>query len=183
MHFRYETERLSLQVLNENNASGTLEFYSRGSSIFNLVEPAKPADFYSMGYQRILLRGEYESFLNGNYMRYYFTTLENPDIIIGTASFSHIDRGVYCSCILGYKLLPEYHKHGYAIEALAALISAVFSEEHIHRIEAFVLPDNKPSIRLLKRLGFMCEGVAHSVIRLNNGFVDHLRYVLINPLD
>lgn len=183
MHFKYETERLSLQVLNENYAGHSLEFYSAGSRLFNQVEPAKPIDFYTMNYQRVLLRSEYESFLNGSYLRYYFYRLNDPDRIIGTASFSHIDKGVYRSCILGYKLLPEFHKQGYALEALAALISAIFAEDRIHRIEAFVLPDNRPSINLLTRLGFECEGTARSVIRLNTGFVDHLRYVLINPMD
>ena len=183
MNFRYETKRLTLQVLDEKNAAQTLAFYSSGSSLFNRVEPVKPMGFYSLDYQRLLLRSEYEAFLNGNYIRYYFSTLDNPGIIIGTASFSHIDRGVYRSCILGYKLLPEYHKQGYAIEALATLISALFSEDRMHRIDAFVLPDNKPSINLLTRLGFACEGIARSVIRLNDGFTDHLRYVLINPAD
>ncbi len=183
MHFKYETERLSLQVLNENNAEHSLEFYASGSRLFNQVEPAKPIDFYTLNYQRVLLRSEYESFLNGSYIRYYFYRLNDPGRIIGTASFSHIDKGVYRSCIIGYKLLPEFHKQGYALEALAALISAVFAENHMHRIEAFVLPDNKPSINLLTRLGFECEGTARSVIRLHDKFVDHLRYVLINPLD
>lgn len=183
MRFRYETERLSLQVLNEISAEHSLEFYSAGSYLFNQVEPAKPMDFYTMNYQRALLRSEYQSFLDGSYIRYYFYRLSDPDRIIGTASFSHIDKGVYRSCIIGYKLLPEFHKQGYALEALATLISAIFAEDHIHRIEAFVLPDNIASINLLTRLGFECEGTARSIIRLNNGYVDHLRYVLINPMD
>lgn len=183
MQFSYRTERLILQALNEDNAGLALEFYSRGSLVFNQVEPDKPAEFYTLSYQKNLLHGEFESFLRGNYYRYYFTTLEDRDTIIGTASFSHIDRGAYRSCIIGYKLLPEYQKKGYAMEALTRLISAIFEEEKLHRIEAFVLKDNQSSINLLTRIGFENEGVARSVIKLKNGFVDHLRFVLINPWD
>ena len=183
MEFTYNTERLTLQVLNETNASRSLAFYYTGRDTFNQVEPPKPPSFYTTEYQSVLLKSEYESFLNGSYYRYYFCRQDNPNVIIGTASMSHIDRGIYRSCILGYKLLPEYQKQGYALEALTKLISALFCDDHFHRIEAFVLPSNRSSINLLTRLGFECEGIARSVIKLEDGYYDHLRYVLINLRD
>ena len=174
MHFEYRTDRLSLRVLEEKDANKSLMFYLTGSRLFNTVEPSKP---------QALLRSEYEAFLDGSYLRYYITRLDDPDTIIGTASYGHITKGVYHSCILGYKLHPDYHKQGYALEALTALNHAVFTEHHMHRIEAFVLQHNEPSIRLLLRLGFECEGIARSVIRLDNGYTDHLRFARINPFD
>ena len=183
MQFSYRTERLILQALNEDNAELSREFYARGSYIFNKVEPEKPVEFYTLAYQKSLLRNEFECFLRGNYYRFYLTTLEDRDTIIGTVSFSHIDRGAYRSCIIGYKLLPEYQKKGYALEAITRLISALFEEERFHRIEAFVLKENQASINLLTRIGFECEGIARSVIKLKDGFRDHMRYVLINPMD
>ena len=80
-------------------------------------------------------------------------------------------------------MLPEYQKKGYALEAITRLISALFEEERFHRIEAFVLKENQASINLLTRIGFECEGIARSVIKLKDGFRDHMRYVLINPMD
>ena len=183
MEFTYNTERLTLQVLNETHASRSLEFYYTGRDTFNQVEPPKPPQFYTTEYQSVLLKSEYESFVNGSYYRYYFSKQDNPNVIIGTASMSHIDRGIYRSCILGYKLLPEHQKQGYCLEALTKLISALFSDDRLHRIEAFVLPDNRSSINLLTRLGFECEGVARKIVKLENGYQDHLRYVLINPRD
>ena len=183
MQFSYRTERLILQALNEDNALLSQEFYQKGSEVFNKVEPPKSPEFYTLSYQKSLLKGEFESFLRGGYYRFYLTTLEDRDTIIGTVSFSHIDRGAYRSAILGYKLLPEHQKKGYALEAITRLITAIFEEEKMHRIEAFVLRDNQASINLLTRIGFECEGIARSVIKLTNGFTDHLRYVLINPMD
>ena len=183
MQFSYRTERLILQALNEDNAELSLEFYSAGSQVFNKVEPEKPMEFYTKKKKKSLLRGEFEAFLKGSYYRFYLTTLEDRYTIIGTVSFSHIDKGAYRSCILGYKLLPEYQKKGYALEAITRLISAIFDEEKLHRVEAFVLRDNQASINLLTRIGFENEGIARSVIKLKDGFYDHMRYVLINPRD
>lgn len=181
MNQEYETPRLQLKVLNETYATQVLWFCSEGRSTFSRVEPVKPAGFYTAGYQAAILRGEYKSCLMGTYIRYYMFHAAAPDRIIGTVSFSNIQKDPYNSCILGYKLLPEFQGQGYAFEALECLISAIFSENDLHRIEAFVLPDNHASIKLLKRLRFQSEGIARSVIKLKNGFTDHLRYSLINP--
>lgn len=183
MELTYNTERLSLKVLNNSYAEQSLKFYSEGKESFGKVEPPKPEGFYTLPYQSALLKNEYVSFHNGSYYRYYFTLHDDPDTIIGTASMSHIDRGIYRSCILGYKLLPEYQKQGYALEAMLKLLSVLLGDERFHRIEAFVLPDNRASINLLTRLGFEYEGIARSIIKLADGYKDHLRYVLINPRD
>ena len=183
MQFQYNTDRLQLRILDDMNAERVLEFYTNGKESFNAVEPPKTADFYTIPYQSAILKSEFSGFLRGTYARYYIFHISNPNIIIGTVSFSNILRGPYNSCIIGYKLLPEYRGKGYASEAVSRLISAVFSENFIHRIEAYVLPSNTASIKLLAGLGFTCEGVARSVIKLSDGYRDHNRYVLINPMD
>ncbi|MCM1308114.1 MAG: GNAT family N-acetyltransferase [Butyrivibrio sp.] len=183
MHFEYETSRMKLSVLNESYADCALRFYLGGRQAFEPVEPAKNAGFYTVEFQRANLQSELNAFINGTYMRYFWFAKEKPAQIIGTASFSGIIRGAYRSCQLGYKLLPEFQKQGYALEAVSRLITAVFEEERLHRIEAFTLPDNISSISLLTRLGFEFEGVARSVIMLRDGYADHNRYVMINPKD
>ena len=183
MNERYYTDRLILSVLDEEFSDLTREFYYSGREAFARVEPKKEDVFYSPSYQRALLRNEYSAFLEESYARYFFFLRDNPDKIIGTVSLANIQRGPYNSCTIGYKLLPEFQKKGYALEGIARIITAAFNDWNIHRIEAFVLPDNVNSISLLKRLGFSLEGVAKSIIRLNDSYVDHNRYVIINPGD
>lgn len=183
MHFEYETRRLNLKVLGESFAPEVLQFYLSGRRVFDAVESPKSISYYTFEYQSAALKGEYNAFLNGMYMRYFFFVKDEPDKIIGTASFSNIIRGAYHSCVLGYKLLPEYQKQGYALEAVSRLVTAVFEEEKLHRIEAYTLPDNINSISLLTRLGFEFESLAKSVLLLRSGYTDHRRYVLINPRD
>ena len=183
MLFYYETERLELKVLDEKSAAPVLDFYRSGKDVFDAVEPVKSTGFYTPEYQEASLRSEYDAFMKGIYMRYFWALKDNPDKIIGTCSFSDIKRGAFNWCTIGYKLLPEFWHHGYALEALSRLVSAIFHDERLHRIKAYVLPGNRPSINLLTRLGFEFECVEKSAINLGRGYLDHILYALINPMD
>ncbi len=55
---------------------------------------------------------------------------------------------------LGFRLAQPYWGHGFATEAALAWVHAAFDEFHIHRLGAFVHPENVASIRVLEKLGF-----------------------------
>jgi [ribosomal protein S5]-alanine N-acetyltransferase len=59
---------------------------------------------------------------------------------------------------IGYILMPAQQGRGLMTEAVAALVAYCFGELAAHRIEALVHPENVASIRLVERLGFLCEG-------------------------
>jgi ribosomal-protein-alanine N-acetyltransferase len=59
---------------------------------------------------------------------------------------------------IGYILAPAQQGRGLMTEAVAALVVYCFGELSAHRIEALIHPDNTASIRLVERLGFLCEG-------------------------
>ena len=183
MNFEYTTERLQLKSLNEYYAEEVLDFYLSGRDVFDAVEADKSPAFYTSEYQAKSLYAETQAFLNGSFYRYFWTLKESPDIIIGTCSFSNIMHSPYNCALLGYKLLPFYQKSGFAIEALSCLIKAFFEDNHMHRIEAYVLPNNAESIKLLERLNFYREALCKKMILMNGQYVDHLKYVLINPRD
>lgn len=58
---------------------------------------------------------------------------------------------------IGYSLSPEHQGHGFAFEAVKAVIDYLFLDLKKHRITASVDPDNQKSINLLKKLGFRQE--------------------------
>lgn len=61
---------------------------------------------------------------------------------------------------VGYSLFSEEHKNkGYMTEALAPIIAYGFNEMQLNRIEAYIHPDNTPSIKLVQRHGFSYEGL------------------------
>jgi ribosomal-protein-alanine N-acetyltransferase len=59
---------------------------------------------------------------------------------------------------LAYVLHPDYHHHGYAREAAAALVTWLFTRG-INTVAAAVYEPNTPSLRLLRSLGFQSDPV------------------------
>ena len=59
---------------------------------------------------------------------------------------------------LGYVFNANYQSIGYATEAAHAIVDAAFRNENARRIVAMCNPLNKPSWKLLERLGMRREG-------------------------
>jgi [ribosomal protein S5]-alanine N-acetyltransferase len=59
---------------------------------------------------------------------------------------------------MGWLMSPERQGKGLMAEAARALLSHLFDTLRIHKIEALIRKDNRPSIRLARRLGFRLEG-------------------------
>jgi ribosomal-protein-alanine N-acetyltransferase len=54
-----------------------------------------------------------------------------------------------------------YKGQGFMSEAIPPIIAFGFKEMGLNRIEAFIHPENIPSIRLVERMGFQQEGCLH----------------------
>jgi len=87
-------------------------------------------------------------------------------------------RGVQAE--LGWCLHPAQQGHGYAVEAVRALVSVCFGQLGIRRIEANCFADNEPSWRLMERLGMRREmhAVSESLHR-NGEWLDGYTYALL----
>ena len=59
---------------------------------------------------------------------------------------------------VGWLILPAHQGKGYTTEAGHALLRHLFDDLGIHKVEALIHPDNKPSAALARRLGFRLEG-------------------------
>jgi RimJ/RimL family protein N-acetyltransferase len=68
---------------------------------------------------------------------------------------------------------------GYAREAAAALIDAVFAQTDVHRIVASIDPANLASMRVLEHLGFRYEGTARDAEMVRGEWVDDMRFALL----
>jgi ribosomal-protein-alanine N-acetyltransferase len=181
MNLFYKSDRLLIKIRNERSAAQVLRFYQSGRECFEQVEPARPADFYTLSFQEKLLRAEFKETMRGKSVRFFLSPLEQPDLIIGTISFYHIISAPFFSCTTGYKIDPLWQNKGYASEALSRTIEITSQHFHLHRIEAYVLPDNYASLRLLEKCQFHPEGVAYEYTLLNGEWKDHLRYCYLCP--
>jgi [ribosomal protein S5]-alanine N-acetyltransferase len=177
----YETNRLLLRVLSKEDTDRVLSFCLDNRESFEPWEPIKDFNFYTPPYQKASLTAEKNLMTDGKLLRYWIFRKESPDEIIGSICFQNILHEPYRSCLLGYKLSHRYRHQGYATEALNKCIKLAFEEHLLHRIEAYIMESNEPSLQLIKRLGFYYEGLAFSYARINGIWSDHRRYVLINP--
>ncbi|HEY1826366.1 MAG TPA: GNAT family N-acetyltransferase [Acidimicrobiales bacterium] len=80
--------------------------------------------------------------------------------MIGDVLLSYTSA-VHQQAELGYVFHPEWHGHGYATEAAAALVDLAFRSLRVHRVFAHIDARNERSALLLERLGLRRE--AHFV--------------------
>lgn len=81
---------------------------------------------------------------------------------------------------LGWTLDPAYGGHGYATEAVRALIDLCFGPLGLRRLHADCFFDNEPSWRLMERIGMRRE--QHTVkesLHRTKGWLDGLSYALL----
>jgi ribosomal-protein-alanine N-acetyltransferase len=66
---------------------------------------------------------------------------------------------------VGYSVIPERRRRGYATEAASAIVEWALSQPGVRVVVAGCDRDNAPSIRTLERLGFQRTGEANGQIR------------------
>lgn len=60
---------------------------------------------------------------------------------------------------MGYDLAKEYWCKGIMTEAMNAVIDFGFEKMKLNRIEVYIMPRNKRSVKMIKNLGFKREGL------------------------
>jgi ribosomal-protein-alanine N-acetyltransferase len=71
------------------------------------------------------------------------------------------------TCEIGYGVLAQFRRAGYASEATRALIAWAFSHANVARLIAETYPELKPSIRVMEKNGlrFIGDGSEERVVR------------------
>ncbi len=79
----------------------------------------------------------------------------------------------------GYWIGKEHRRRGYMSEAVSAILNFGFTDLELHRIQAYVDPENKSSRALLEKLGFECEGILRDFVPIAGGFRDRCIYAIL----
>ena len=80
---------------------------------------------------------------------------------------------------LGFTFAPGRHGHGYATEAVRAVLDRLFRVQGVRRVSAECDVRNVRSARLLDRLGFTREGLRRSHTWIKGEWTDDLIYGLL----
>jgi [ribosomal protein S5]-alanine N-acetyltransferase len=142
------TQRLRIRAFRQEDAGDLYEYLSNDT--IYVYESGEPQD--QLQAQAIAV--EFSSGTN-----FWAVELIAEHKVIGQIYFQQIEPLHRMTWELGYIFNPHYHHHGYATEAVSALIRCGFAFGGIHRITAHCNPENTASWRLLERVGFRREGL------------------------
>ena len=99
-------------------------------------------------------------------------TSDNEEFI-GEVNISNVQRGIIQSCTIGYWIAKDCEGKGMMSESLELVKEFIFNELKLHRIEAACLPHNMPSLKVLLKNGFIKEGTARKLLKINDKWQDH----------
>lgn len=163
-----ETERLFLRPLRIEDAEALHPMYSDAEANTYGSHPATTTIEES--------RARLAKAIADTAWRAWAVTLKGDDIAIGTVASYEKRQGKVTE--IGYVLKRDYWGRGFVTEAVAALIDLLFAEGQ-RRVFADTDPDNKPSIAVLKRLGFTLEATLRAEWETHIGVRDSLIWGLL----
>lgn len=100
------------------------------------------------------------------------------ETFIGEMNVSAIQRGPFQNAYVGYWIDERHAGKGYTPEALVVAMRFAFEELKLHRLQIAIIPRNRPSRRVVEKLGIRCEGMAERYLEINGEWEDHMRYAI-----
>ena len=110
----------------------------------------------------------------------YITLLKESHTAIGIVDYEVLLKnhtgGI---CEIGYFILPDYWRKGYAKEMGSALIDYLFQNENVHKIIARCHKDNSASEVVMQKLGMKMEAVLKLERYKDGKWADECRYAIL----
>jgi ribosomal-protein-alanine N-acetyltransferase len=98
--------------------------------------------------------------------------------LAGQVTVANVIRGAFHSASVGYWVDAELAGRGVMPTALALVVDHCFAEVGLHRIEANIRPENAPSLRVVRKLGFREEGLHARFLYIDGAWRDHLTFAV-----
>ncbi|MBQ6841715.1 MAG: GNAT family N-acetyltransferase [Firmicutes bacterium] len=175
-----ETKRLLLIPADITLADSVAAYYLRNRDFLRIYEPQREEEFFTAAHQATLLAADAQAATEQRGYRFYIAPKSQPQLIIGSIALSNVVWGAFRSCHLGYKLDKDFLNAGLMTEAVEAIERFAFHTLQLHRIEANVMPQNAPSVRVLQKCGYENEGFSKKYLCINGKWEDHIHMVKLN---
>ena len=119
-----------------------------------------------------------ERFSSGNH--HGFLVIERAtNQIAGVININEVIRGAFQNGSLGYYAFEPHAGKGLMCEGMLLVVKHAFGKLKLHRLEANIQPGNQASIALVKKCGFVCEGLADRLLKVRGRWRDHERWALL----
>lgn len=111
--------------------------------------------------------------------QYSFGVFSKDDgVLIGEVNLMDISRGIFQNAYIGYRIYNPHWGQGYATEAVTAATHLGIKNLKLHRLEAAIMPHNKASLKVIKKVGYQKEGLSRRRLLVDNKWEDMLIYAL-----
>ena len=117
--------------------------------------------------------------LNTRMHQGHFVVVRASGALAGVINLNEIVRGSFQSAYLGCYAFQPHAGRGYMSAGLGLVLRRAFGELKLHRLEANIQPENKPSLALFRRHGFRREGYSPRYLKIAGRWRDHERWALL----
>lgn len=171
-------KRCVLRSFKTSDAYALAQLVRNNKYYWSTFEPLHREEYYTAEsqYKKIV-----ESInLQASNREYSFAILDPASgQIIGHISLYSIKRLPYSSAFVGYSVDKNFIGKGIATEAVELVLQFAFESVNIHRVEAYVSPANKASVKVLEKSGLIKEGLLRKLLFINGEWVDHYMYAIL----
>lgn len=96
----------------------------------------------------------------------------------GQLNVSSFQWGSVSSATIGYWVSERFAGKNITPTAVALATDYCFFQLQLHRMEICIRPENKPSLRVVEKLGFRYEGLRERYIHIDGDWRDHYCFAL-----
>lgn len=98
--------------------------------------------------------------------------------LVGQMNVSNVVHGALRSCTVGYWVDGAMAGRNITPTALALVIDHCFGAAGMHRVEVDIRPENRPSLRVVEKLGLRREGFYERFLDIDGGWRDHIAFAI-----
>ncbi|WFE98057.1 GNAT family protein [Micromonospora sp. WMMD987] len=98
--------------------------------------------------------------------------------LVGHLNVGSIVRRAFCSGYVGYWVDSRAAGRGVIPTAMALAVDHAFGPGGLHRVEVNIRPENKPSRRVVEKLGFREEAYHVRYMHIDGAWRDHIGYAM-----
>jgi len=168
---RLETDRTFLKPLSLKDAAVFFKYRSQ-TEVYR-YQSWLPGNFEEA--RSFIIRYSLDSFIELEHWKQLGIYARADATLLGDCGFCLHDGG---QAEIGYSISPQYHRQGFGLEAVRALVRYLFDTLGLQRVTAKTDPANIGSIKILKKIGFRQEILLEKNIKIRGEWKDDLVFTL-----
>jgi [ribosomal protein S5]-alanine N-acetyltransferase len=167
-----------LVALHECDPKRVARFLTLNRERFRPYAPTRSEHYYTNSHWRAACKRSKIEWKEGR--AYRFVVMHKNEEVIGKIDLDHIRRGPFSTGDFGYLLDRRHEGQSIMRRAMEEVLSMVFTDFKLNRVQAAIMPQNTRSSGLVKRLGFREIGLAERYLKLDGEWRDHLLFELVS---